>query len=112
MIRLQNLEIPLTVITKGAKLICLEVAPTFSYENGKRTDSQIGTTYTVVETQNFEKFKVKVANLTPVLTQEQIDSSKERVYLTFENAIAKPYRTQSGEYDLSISATNVVLAKQ
>ena len=108
---LLKLNIPLQVVTNGANLILLEVAPYYAYEDGKKTDNLIGHRYTVVEDKNFEKFIVKVPSSDPAISQENIDSAKQRFSVSFDNAFAKPYRTHSGDYELSISATGISIVK-
>ena len=108
---LTKLNIPLEVITGDAHQILLEVAPYYAYADGKKTDTLVGYRYTVVEDRNFEKFSVKIPSSTPAVSQENIDTAKQRIFVTFENAFAKPYRTQNGDYDLSISATGINLVK-
>lgn len=109
--QLSKLNLPLDVIIGGANQILLEVTPYYAYMDGKKSDTILGYRYTVVEDKNFEKFSVKIPSSVPAISQESIDSSKQRIIVTFDNAIAKPYRTQSGEYDLSISATGINIAK-
>lgn len=108
-----KLEIPFIVISKGDRLILVDVQAVYEYKDGKRTESRIGTRYIVVaEDAGYEKFSVKVANPTPLLTAEQLQSSKQTYHVKFENAIAKPYRTQSGDFELSITATAVNFVKE
>ena len=107
-----KLQIPLGIVTKDANLILLSVSPNYEYVNNKITDNLLGYKYTVVEDITFEKLIVKVASTTPVITQEQIDTAKDRIFVTFNNAIAKPYRNVSnGQYDLSINANSVSIVK-
>lgn len=109
--QLSKLNIPFNIVIDNANTILLGVAPYYDYVNGKKTDNQLGYKYTVVEDKTFEKFNVKIASKAPVITQEQIDASKERIKVAFENAIAKPYRTTYGDYDLSVSATGISILK-
>lgn len=111
MYNISKLNIPFSVVVNGANTLLLNVAPYYEYVDGKKTDSQLGYKYTVVEDKTFEKFSVKIASKAPVITQEQIDSSKERLKVTFDNAIAKPYKTFNGEYDLSVTASGITILK-
>ena len=108
---LTALKIPLEVVTEGANLILLEVNPYYQYQNGVRSNEIEGYRYTVVEEKKYEKFSVKIPSTAPAFTNEQIASAKAKIYVTFVNGIAKPYRTQSGEYALSISASSVSTIK-
>ena len=109
--KLSKISIPLEVISGGANLILLDVAPYNAYVDGKKTDTIVGYRYTVVEDKTFEKLIIKIPSSEPAFTQEQIASSKERIKVSFDGAVAKPYRTMSGDYDLSISATAIRTVK-
>ena len=108
---LMKLSFPLSAITGDAHLILLEVRPVFAYLDGKKTENQEGYKFWVVDDRNFEKFAIKIACTTPAITQEHVDASKERLYVRFENAVCKPYKTNSGDFDLSITASNVIVVK-
>lgn len=111
MIKLELLEIPLTIITKNTTMLLISISPWVEYKDGKKTDTQIGHRYEVVETSTFEKFVVKVKDTTPVLSTEQLTNAKEHITVTFDNAICKPYRTGNGNYDLSITAKSISIVK-
>ncbi len=108
---LSKLNIPFNIVVDGANTILLGVAPYYEYVDGKKTENLLGYKYNIVEDKSFEKFSIKIASKAPVITQEQIDTSKERIKVSFENAIAKPYRTTYGDYDLSITATGISILK-
>lgn len=108
---LSKLNIPFVPVVAEGNLILLKVEPYYIYENGKKTDKLGGYKFTVVEDKNFDKYAVKIPSAAPAITQEQIDSAKQKLIVTFENAFAKPYRTQSGDYELSISATGILITK-
>lgn len=106
-----KLNIPLNVITEGANLILLEVVPYYAYVDGKKTDTLKGYRYTVVEDETFEKLSIKIESATPIVSSEQLASAKSHVLVTFDKAFAKPYRTNSGDFELSISASNMLIVK-
>lgn len=108
---INKLKIPLDIVIDGANLIILSVDAFYDYSNGKKTDKMIGYRYTVGNDKTFDKFSVKIPSTTPAITQEQIDSSKTHVFVKFDNAIARPYRTQSGDYELSITASAISVVK-
>lgn len=111
--KLQELRTSLYSYVTDGHLILTGVQPVVEYQDGKRTDNHVGTSYEVVaENDGYRKFRVKVNSLTPLITQEQLKASKQKHYVQFENAIAVPYRTQSGEYELSITATAVNFVKE
>ena len=107
--KFSKLNLPFDIVTEGANLILLEVAPYYLYVDGKKTDKLEGYRYTVVEDSTFEKFSIKVPSSVPAITQEMIDASSKRIMVDFENAIAKPYKNHYGDYDLSISAVSIVI---
>jgi len=109
--QLSKLNIPFNIVVNDANIILLGVAPYYEYVDGKKTENLLGYKYNIVEDKTFEKFSVKIASKAPVITPEQIDSSKERIKVAFENAFAKPYRTFSGDYDLSVTATGISIVK-
>lgn len=108
---LSKLNIPFNIVIQDANLILVDVKEYYEYQNGKKTDVMLGYKYMVAEDKNFEKFAVKIPSTTPAITKEQIDAAKERIRVSFTDAIAKPYRTNSGDYDLSISATGISIVK-
>lgn len=107
MIRLSGLNIPLEVIFKNNTFILLNVREAKNYEDGKVTNDVIGYRYEVVDTETFEKFMVKVIGTSPVISQESIENSTKKVKVSFTNAVAKPYRTSTGNYELSIKADSI-----
>ncbi len=109
--KLDGKELPLEPVIRYAPIWLVNIAPWKQYVDGKRTDVQLGYSYTVVETNTFEKFTVKVAGTTPLLTDEQLASAKDRITVKFEDAICKPYRNANGNYELSITAKGISIAK-
>ncbi|QAA30957.1 hypothetical protein [Clostridium manihotivorum] len=107
MIKLTDLRIPLEIIFKNDTFILLNVKALKQYSEGKITDRLIGYSYEVVDLGSFEKFQVKVLGEKEVITQQYIDNSENRLKVTFGNAIAKPYRSSNGNFDLSISADSI-----
>ena len=108
---LTKLQIALGSIIEDANLFLLDVMPYYEYNDGKKTENLLGYRYIVVEDSSFEKFSVKVPSTVPVINKEQLERSKERIRVTFENGYAKPYRTVTGDYDLSFSATGINIIK-
>lgn len=107
MISISSLNIPLEVIFENNTFILLNVREAKEYENGKVTANIIGYRYEVVDTETFEKFIVKVLGTTTVISQETIDKAPKKIKVNFSNAFAKPYRTPSGFYELSIKADSI-----
>ncbi len=107
MIKITDISIPLEVIFKNNTFILLNVREAKEYENGKVTANIIGYRYEVVDTETFEKFTVKVLGTATVISQENIDNAPKKIKVNFVNAFAKPYRTSSGFYELSIRADSI-----
>ncbi len=112
MLDITKLQIPLSVIAKDAHLILLEVQPYYDYKDGKKTDTRLGYKYTVVEDRNFEKFPVKIPGNSPAISKEQLENAKSRIFVSFDNAAGKFYRTDRGDYALSVTASDVSIVKQ
>lgn len=110
MFALTSLNIPLDIITKGALIVLMDVVPYFEYEDGKRTEKQLGYKYTVVEMTNYEKFQVKVPSASPVITSEKLQELSAKPAVTFDECFARPYRAENGSYNLSFSAKCVHLS--
>lgn len=109
--RFTNLTIPLDIVLNGANMILTAVMPYYTYVDGKKTENIEGYRYYVVEDKTFEKLSVKIPSVVPAISKEEIENAKNHIRVTFDNAIAKPYRTQSGEYELSVTATAVSVVK-
>lgn len=106
-----KLNIALGTIIEDANLLLIDVMPYYEYNDGKKTENLLGYKYTVAEDKTFDKFSVKVPSTVPAITKEQLERSKERIRVTFENGYAKPYRTVTGDYDLSFNATGINIIK-
>ena len=109
--KLTKLSIPLEVVIGDAKLILIDVLPYYSYENGNKTDKQLGYKYIIVEDIGFDKLSIKVPGLVSPITREQVANTPERIYVAFTDCYAKPYRTFTNDYDLSISASSISIIK-
>ena len=68
------------------KVILVDINPAYEFADGIKTDKDVGTYYTVVcPKRNYERYKVKVPDITPILTVEDILSCEEPIFVTFEN---------------------------
>lgn len=103
--------IPLESLTENSPLLLLEVAPYYTYVDGKRTDEIAGYRYTVIETKDYEKFGVKIPNTPAIITPEEISSAKQKLAVTFEEATAKIYQNQAGSLDISVTAKAIKILK-
>lgn len=111
-------KILLDMILGNADLILLAIAPDYAYEDGKRTDNVSGMKYTVVETNNFDKFTVKIkGQLKPLMEQEELEAHQEngeQVFVRFINCVDKLYVKNSGNVQTledSFSADGIELVK-
>ncbi len=107
MIKLISISIPLEVIYPKNLFVLLNVREVKDYVNGVATNNVTCYRYEVVDTDSFEKFFVKVPGVIPEISQEDINNSTKRIKVSFDNAVAKPYRTQTGFYELSIKADSI-----
>lgn len=111
-IKAEKVSMPLSALMTDTSFALLETSPIFHYENGTRTDIIEGTRYTVANPSTFDRFDVKVSKVTPVLTQEQIEKSSERVFVAFTNASCRPVKAEYGKVFLSITADDIKVVKQ
>lgn len=108
-LKTENFAKPLADIMDATQFAVLAVASVYAYVNGKKTDTIIGTRYTVANPATFVNFDVKVNQTVPVVTQEQIEASADRYWVTFTNAVVKPYKIDFGNVQCSVTADSVVL---
>lgn len=87
----------------------LSTAPVFKYVDGKRTDEQIGTRYSVANPKTFENFDVKVPSTAPIVSQEEIEKNEERFWITFTNPLITPYEISFGKATCSVTADSAKL---
>ena len=108
MIRIQDLTLDLQTIANSDRVRLLSISPLFEFENNKRTEKQIGYTLTVLEEKNFNKFTVKIETLKEIITNEEISSSKNPIYVTFKNFVGRFYFSQrSGQFELTCKSDAV-----
>jgi len=93
-------------------VIVTGVSKSFEFDsNGKRTSKQNGIIYNAVSKfLGYEPLKIRVFSAAkPVITQEEIDSSKDPIFITCQGFVGKFYRDASGIYQLSCTAESVSL---
>lgn len=92
MIKVKDVTVGLGGIAKDTKARMVDFKATQEYVDGKVTDKVVGTTYTCLAERNgFEKFTVKVADTKSVITQEQLETTDEAIYIEFEGFEGKFY---------------------
>lgn len=87
----------------------LNVAPIYDYVDGKKTDTITSIRYSVANARTFETFDVKIQAKQPIITQREIDNADERLFVSFENAIIRPYKIEFGKAVCSVTADSVKL---
>lgn len=92
---LLNKEIPLYIIDHEMVFILLGLKVIKEYDtDGKPTENITGFRYTVVNTDSFEKYEIKVEGTKPLISAELLAEKREngeKVYVEFENATLKMY---------------------
>lgn len=85
--------------------------PYKKFVDGKPTDVTEGNTYTLVcPNHGYEKLTVKVAEATPAIPPESIDS-KAPIKVKVIDLGIRIYKDHSGEYNISAKATRIEVAK-
>lgn len=88
--------------TVGTELLLVGVAPSYAYEDGKRTDKIVGYKYEIVLLQHaYDKVSVKIEGDLRIELQEN-----EAVFVALENLTLTPYWTPQG-YRISTNATGI-----
>ena len=78
------------------------------YNGSEKTDQIAYVKYGVVLPDNdYEKINVKVKQLKPLFSDEQMQAQKGKVKVRFKNLTGRFYRTDRGEYALTCSADDV-----
>lgn len=94
--------------TSDGSALAVGIADGFEYVNGKRTENQTHKKVEAVMPNNkYEKVTVKVDGVKNPLTPELIAQGGGTVKVKFKGLTGKFYRTNSGEYALSCTATGV-----
>lgn len=105
----KKLSIDLSFLMDCQRFALLSVAPVYDYVDGKKTATVTAIRYTVANPETFENFEVKVPTTKPIVTQDRIDNVDERLWVSFENAVVKPYRIEFGKALCSVTADSVKL---
>lgn len=94
------------VFPKGAYLA--SVRPLYDYENGKRSDKQIGWQYGLLNRAGYELIYVKVIETKPILTQEEIEESVGDISVIADGFVGSVYN-KDGRIAISGKADKVVI---
>lgn len=107
----KNVKFMLEEVTKSKQYLAVRMVPLFEYNDGHRTEKQIGFRIEVVEMTNYEKFWVKVLNLNPKLTIEMMENAREKMFVRFYDGVATPY-VNGHSVAYSFTATDVEMIKK
>lgn len=92
---LNNHEIPIEVIETERVFVLLDISPVYEYDSeNKRTDKVLGWAYTVANIESFEKYKIKVTGVKPLISHEALVAKREngiKTFVEFDNAVVKMY---------------------
>lgn len=115
MTKLAYKNIPLIVIESERVFILLMSKAIPEYDlNNQPTDKIIGYFYEVVNTESFERYRIKVLGKKPLMTPEELQERRDRgekIAVEFENATIKMYwnrNTKSYEDTLSADGISIV----
>lgn len=80
------------------------IRPAYKYVDGTKTEEVVGYTYEIVETGNYDKFRVKVEGTEPLLSQDELaqeNMAGHAVMVEFDNLSIMPYinRERGAIYD-------------
>lgn len=107
--------IPLLIIENELVFILLSIKPIPEYDlNNQPTDKIIGYSYEVVNTESFERYRIKVLGKKPLMTPDELQERRDRgekIAVEFENATIKMYwnkTTKSYEDTLSADGISIV----
>ena len=107
MIRPENISLTLEQIANSSRVKLVNVSPYKIYDQGRPTEQIGGFAYECVCPANrYEKIVVKVPDLPPVISNDQID---ETTFVAFEGFGARFYRDRMGRYQLSCRAERAIL---
>ena len=109
---LMGKSIPLNVVEPEPVYILLDITPVFGYDsNGTKTDVVIGFLYTVVNTNSFNQYRVKVLQPAPLIERDKLHVLREsgkKFLVEFENSTVRMYwNTRSQEYSDTFKADGI-----
>lgn len=108
-INVSNIKFSLEqILGDNTQLILLHSKDWFEYKNGKVTTTRLGTQYEVIENGgDFNRFWVKIADEFPAVAEDELKVSKERVFVTFNDAVCTLYVDGTNHIQVSVKATEI-----
>ncbi|WP_346691984.1 hypothetical protein [Coprobacter fastidiosus] len=112
--RLAYKDIPLAVIEPELVFVLLRIKEVQEYDpNSKPTGNIVGYSYEVVNSDSFEKCKIKILGKKPLMAPEELQERREKgekIYVEFENATIKAYwNKNSHSYEDTYAADGILL---
>lgn len=112
---LLNKMIPFEVIEGERVFVLLDLIPVYEYDSSNnRTANIIGWRYFVVNTESYEKYRIKVAESKPLISRKDLQAKREagvKFFVEFTNAFLKMYRSSTGTFEDSITAESISFAE-
>lgn len=110
-------NIPLYIIEPEQLFALLQIKAVPAYdENHKPTSNIVGYSYTVANTDSFEKYNIKVLGGKPLMSPEELRERREkgeRFIVEFDNATVKMYWDREAKtYADSYSADGISFVSQ
>lgn len=95
---------PMEYATGGVKeFVLLGIAPTYSYENGVRSDRIIGQTLLVGNQRTFDKFRVKIPHQVEKVSPQRLMENNNPIIIRFVRGVVSDY-VMDGHLGLSFAA--------
>lgn len=108
----KEVKFPLKYIHDGEKFLLVDIRPLYEWVDGAPTRNQSGFRVELVDLSTYDKFNVKLLTMTPQVTPEIFEASREKIFVRLIDAFAKPYVTDNKRIAYSISAKNIELVKK
>lgn len=103
-------RIPLTTVFQDNLMILLQVNPVREFSDGAYTDRIIAHKYEVVETTNFTHLSIKLEQLKPLMSDEQLQHRRaegQQIHVEFINPTIMAYLSKNGTIEDSLRADDV-----
>lgn len=108
----KEIKMPLNLIYDGEKFLLVDIRPLYEWVDGAPTRNQTGFRVELVDLSTYDKFSVKLLTMTPHVTPEIFEESRDKIFVRLIDAYAKPYVTDNKRIAYSISAKNIELVKK
>lgn len=103
---LNRKPIPFNVIFSDPVFILFAVSEVYKYVDGQRTNEIAGYAYEVCDTVNFDKFRVRVLDVTaPHLENDEVQNLREageKVFVEFVGGVDTPYYRRDDRGNLAL----------